>query len=367
VAARESGDRNIDATDGVSDEEPESLGVSPGTLEHDQTLADADQTAAETDQTAAETDQTAAESDQTAADEDQAAADEDQAASDRDLAGGGDPGEHRLTRELRDRSAERRHEIAAERVETAAARDAVARARDLAAAARDEAAARRDRELAERDAGPGATKAARILYRAAERRRRAAADRVTAAEIRARAAADREQAARDREQAARDRAQAQADRDALLQALAIAETDQLTGARTRAAGLVDLDHEIDRARRTNGRLVVAYVDVVGLKAVNDAVGHAAGDALLQHAVRGIRGHLRSYDLIVRQGGDEFLCAMSGATVDDARQRFNSVQAALAEDPDPCEIKVGFAALAPQDSARELIERADADLPSSRPR
>jgi len=353
VAGRESGDRNIDVTDEVSDEEPESRVVSPGALEHEQTLSDADQTAAE--------------SDQAAADEDQAAADSDQAASDRDLASGGDPGEHELTRDIRDRTAERRHEIAAERVETAAARDAAARARDLAAAARDEAAALRDRELAERDADRGATKAARILHRAAERRRMAAADRVAAAEIRARAAADREQAARDREQAARDRAQAQADRDALLQALAIAETDQLTGARTRAAGLLDLDHEIDRARRTNGKLVVAYVDVVGLKAVNDAGGHSAGDALLQNAVRGIRGHLRSYDLIVRQGGDEFLCAMSGATVDDARQRFRSVQAALAEDPDPCEIKVGFAALAPEDSARELIERADTDLPSSRPR
>ena len=353
MAGRESSDRNIDPRNGVSDAEPESFVASPGTLERGQTLADADQTAAEGDQTAADSDQTAA--------------DGDQAASDRDLASGGDADEYQLTRDLRDRSTERRHEIAAERVETAAARDAVARARDLAAAARDEAAARLDRELAERDADRGASKAARLVHRAAEKRRRAAADRVTAAEIRARAAADREQAARDREQAARDRAQAQADRDALLQALAIAETDQLTGARTRAAGLLDLDHEIDRARRTNGRLVVAYVDVVGLKAVNDAGGHSAGDALLQHAVHGIRGHLRSYDLIVRQGGDEFLCAMSGATLDDARQRFRSVQAALAEDPDSCEIKVGFAALAPDDSARELIERADADLPSSRQR
>jgi diguanylate cyclase (GGDEF)-like protein len=360
VASLESGDRDIGPRDGVSDEEPESAGLAPGTLEHDQTLADADRSSAERDQTAAASDQTAADSDQTAADSDQAA-------SDRDLASGGDPGEHRLARDLRDRGAERRADIAAERAETAAARDAIARARDLAAAARDEAAALRDRELAEHDTDRGAAKAARLLHRAAAKRRRAAADRVTAAEIRARAAADREQAARDREQAARDRAQAQADRDALLQALAIAETDQLTGARTRAAGLLDLDHEIDRARRTSGRLVVAYVDVVGLKAVNDAGGHSAGDALLQHAVRGIRGQLRSYDLIVRQGGDEFLCAMSGATIDDARQRFLSVQATLAQDPDPCEIKVGFAALAPEDSASELIDRADGDLPSSRRR
>src|SRR6202011_6011047 len=107
-----------------------------------------------------------------------------------------------------------------------------------------------------------------------------------------------------REQAARDRLQAQADREALLHQLAIAETDALTGTRTRAAGLAELDHEIDRARRTTSPLVVAYVDVVGLKAVNDTRGHAAGDELLQHVVRAIRGHLRSYDSIVRLGGDE---------------------------------------------------------------
>jgi len=204
-----------------------------------------------------------------------------------------------------------------------------------------------------------------LLHRAVENRHDAAADRAAAIESRARAAADREQAARDREQAARDRLQAQIDRDALLQQLAIAETDQLTGTRMRAAGLADLDREIERARRTASLLAVAYVDVVGLKGVNDEHGHSAGDALLQRAVRAIRTHLRSYDLIVRHGGDEFLCVMSGATIELARQRFDAIQAALADDPDPAGIKVGFAALAERDSARELIERADADLPVTR--
>ena len=375
-----SGDREIDPMDGASEEEQQRVAASSRALGGDRMLADRDQTPAEADQADSERDQRVADSDQTAADSDQAAADSDQAAADSDQAaadsdqaaadsglvhGDGDPGEHDLTREARDRSAEQRHEIAARRVETAAARDAVAHARDVAAAARDEAAAMRDRELAASENQRSAGRAANILRRAAEKRRSAAADRVMAAEIRARAAADREQAARDREQAARDRLQAQIDREALLQQLAIAETDALTGTRTRAAGLVDLDHEIDRARRTTGVLVVAYVDVVGLKAVNDAVGHAAGDALLQHAVRGIRDHLRSYDLIVRLGGDEFLCVLSGATIEDARQRFDAVQAALAADPDPCEIRVGFAALAPEDGATSLIERADADLPISR--
>jgi diguanylate cyclase (GGDEF)-like protein len=128
--------------------------------------------------------------------------------------------------------------------------------------------------------------------------------------------------------------------------------------------LEHIDQEIERARRTMAPLVVAYVEVVGLKAVNDSQGHAAGDALLQRAVDGIRGYLRSYDLIVRIGGDEFLCVMSGATIKDAEHRFNVIQTALAADSDPCEIKVGFAALEAEDSAAELIRRADAELPVS---
>jgi GGDEF domain-containing protein len=142
---------------------------------------------------------------------------------------------------------------------------------------------------------------------------------------------DREQAARDREQSAGDRVQAQADRDTLVNQLTIAETDQLTGARMRAAGLLDFAHEIDRARRNTSSLVVAYLDVVGLKAVNDAYGDAAGDAMLQRAGHAVHAHLRSYDLTIRIGGDEFLCVMSGATIDDARARFRLIEASLAAD------------------------------------
>jgi diguanylate cyclase (GGDEF)-like protein len=359
VARPTADDRPLDSENGASARQRDSITAVPRAPESDQALADRDQTQRDADQTAAD-------SDQTAADSDQSAADSDQAASDRDLAQGGDREEHDLTRDLRERSALQRHEVAAGRVDTAVARDAVAHTRDLTALARDQAAALRDRDLAVRDATRekrGGTVAG-ILLRGVVHRDGPTVDRKAAAESRARAAADREQAAGDREQAARDRLQAQIDRDALLQQLAIAETDQLTGTRTRAAGLTDLDHEIDRALRTTKLLAVAYVDVVGLKTVNDALGHSAGDALLQRAVGAIRGHLRSYDLIVRLGGDEFLCALSGATIEIARRRFDAVQAALADGPDPCEIRIGFAALEAEDSATRLIERADAELPTT---
>ena len=340
-------------TEGDEGEAP----ITPGEPDPGQTLADQDATLADADQTGSD-------SDQTAADGDQAAADTDQEASDRDLAEGGGSAVHDYTRDLREQSAQRRRQAAKARIDAAAARDAVARARDLAAAARDQAAALHDRELAERDAARASEERSGIAQRAADNRKRAAADRAAAAEGRARAATDREQATRDREQAARDRLEAEADRVALLRQLAASETDALTGARTRAAGLADVDHEIDRARRTSGVLSLAYIDVVGLKAANDERGHAAGDALLQRVVGTVRSQLRSYDSIVRLGGDEFLCVMSGTTIEDARARFDAVEKILGAEPDPCQIKVGFSTLAAGDGTADLVERADSDMPPS---
>jgi len=51
----------------------------------------------------------------------------------------------------------------------------------------------------------------------------------------------------------------------VLREVKLAETGRLTGVRTRAAGLVDVDRKLERCRRTSGRLVLAYIDVVGLK------------------------------------------------------------------------------------------------------
>jgi diguanylate cyclase (GGDEF)-like protein len=325
-------------------------------LEDEQTLVDREQTLADTDQTGSD-------SDQTASDREQAAADSDQAASDRDLVRGGDPDTHGSSRALRSRTAQQRQFSASGRVAAASARDQVAHARDLRALARDQTAELRDRALAAEDSA-SAGGDSEMMLRAAENRSGAAADRAAAAESRTRAAIDREQAARDRDGAARQVLQAHAERDALLAQLASAESDGLTGTRSRATGLEDFDHEIARARRTLAPLVIAYVDIVGLKAVNDTHGHGAGDALLPHAVKAIRAHLRSYDLIVRIGGDEFVCVMSGASIEYAHERFAAIQAALAADSDWCEIKVGFAALAPEDSAAELIDRADDELPVS---
>lgn len=343
----------------MTPDRPTATGSTDGESQHDeQTLSDAEQTLGDTDQTLAD-------SDQTAADTDQVSSDRDQAASDRDLRAGADPSEHERSRGERQQATRERHETARIRLETATARDEVATARDLAARARDLAADARDRSLALLAEGTidghGSITGAELMARAAEQRRRAAVFRDRAAEHRRLAAEDRAAAAADREQAERDRLGARADLEALARQLALAETDPLTGARTRAAGLADLDHELERCRRTGAVLVLAYLDVVGLKQVNDSEGHAAGDELLREVVEVVRAHLRPYDLVVRMGGDEFLCAMSGMAEAEARERFDAIGTGLREAPRPCTIRTGFGQLQPGEDGATLIARADAQL------
>jgi diguanylate cyclase (GGDEF)-like protein len=366
-----SGEGPANGTDGAVEGQHERFSPTRRQLDPEKTIADAEQTVADAEQTVADAEQSSADSDQTSADRDQIASDCDQAASDRDLAGGVDPCLHELSRDLRQRSAREREHTAAARLNTADQRDANARNRDLTALARDQAAAARDVAMSQHDKVHEHEDSSRALtaadlQRAADLPRRAAHERAEAAEHRALAAEDRRAALADREQAARDRRQALADRRSLARQLAVAETDALTGVRTRAAGLTDLDHELDRCRRNDAVLVVAYVDVVGLKVVNDTAGHGEGDALLKRVVGFIRSHLRSYDLIIRLGGDEFLCAMSNMTLPDARERFGMVARALTASADGGAIRAGFAELADHKSAAELIARADAELLANRP-
>ncbi len=202
--------------------------------------------------------------------------------------------------------------------------------------------------------------AERDRRRAAEDRRRAAEDRIRAADDRARAAVERARSERDRVQAARDRAQAAIDREA-------SEIDELTRVRRRGSGMAQLQREIDRARRGSQGLAVAFVDVDGLKLVNDTRGHHAGDLLLQAVADALRAGLRSYDVIMRIGGDEFVCVLPQAEMDDVRRRFAEVSSTLARSAPEGSITVGLARLADEDTAQSLVNRADADLLSSRRR
>jgi diguanylate cyclase (GGDEF)-like protein len=197
-----------------------------------------------------------------------------------------------------------------------------------------------------------------VLLRAERDRERAAADRAKAADDRSRAAADREEATSQRAEAHRARAEARHN-------LELAATDELTGARARKFGLAELSREIERARRTGERLTLAFIDVDGLKEVNDTEGHPAGDRLLHVVVETIKTNLRPYDVVVRYGGDEFLCVMPNLAKGGAKRRMNKITAKLTAINEGHSISFGLAEYELPDDLEEFILRADEDLLKSR--
>lgn len=96
---------------------------------------------------------------------------------------------------------------------------------------------------------------------------------------------------------------------ARLQLEAAAHYDQLTGLANRH--LLDnlLERSIRTARRNRKRVAVMFIDLDRFKEVNDTLGHAAGDQLLQQAAKRLQAALRDSDLLARISGDEFVVVL----------------------------------------------------------
>jgi diguanylate cyclase (GGDEF)-like protein len=99
------------------------------------------------------------------------------------------------------------------------------------------------------------------------------------------------------------RARSQAKRVAEVAAVAL--TDSLTGVLNRRGFTEAAERELDRAGRHKRPFVLAYIDVRGLKGVNDGEGHLAGDKLLKSATTVLTDSVRAHDVVGRLGGDEF--------------------------------------------------------------
>jgi diguanylate cyclase (GGDEF)-like protein len=85
----------------------------------------------------------------------------------------------------------------------------------------------------------------------------------------------------------------------------LALTDELTGLRNRRGFLVLADQALRMARRTRAKCALVFIDLDGLKRVNDTRGHAAGDALISDAGQVLAHVFRESDVVGRVGGDEF--------------------------------------------------------------
>lgn len=150
--------------------------------------------------------------------------------------------------------------------------------------------------------------------------------------------------------------------------------DPLTLLPNRRMLLDRLDQALARRERLAGEPLVAMVDLVGFKAVNDVHGHAAGDAVLLAAAERLQGVLRPEDTVARWGGDEFvviaerLSAPAVETVlDRLRRAFDEPLETAVGLVVQVGITIGSACWTGQESAEALIERADAAMYAHRRR
>ena len=144
-----------------------------------------------------------------------------------------------------------------------------------------------------------------------------------------------------------------------------ARTDELTGLANRREVIAQLTRLLAPGNPRRGHLAVAFCDLDGFKAVNDARGHAVGDALLQAVAVRVRDCVRAGDTVARVGGDEILLVLDGVPdlaaatrVAEKVRETLGVPVMIAGDAVPVTVSIGVTMADIHDDVDGLIARAD---------
>jgi two-component system, cell cycle response regulator len=142
----------------------------------------------------------------------------------------------------------------------------------------------------------------------------------------------------------------------------LADLDALTGLHNRRYFHETLGREVARAHRYGRRLALVVFDLDDFKAINDRIGHLAGDGVLAEVAERVRSVVRSADVACRVGGDEFGIILPESTLTDAEQLSHRMQQAVASHPigdaGTLQLSAGAAELRAEDDATKFFERAD---------
>jgi diguanylate cyclase (GGDEF)-like protein len=148
-----------------------------------------------------------------------------------------------------------------------------------------------------------------------------------------------------------------------------ATTDELTGLMNRRNILRRLDEEQQRAIRLREDLCIMIIDLDHFKRINDTYGHICGDVVLKSAAAGIRDTIRTYDIVGRIGGEEFLIISPGVPMEEAislaeriRRLISELEIEQGEQMIGVTVSVGVTTLEADDTGVvEMMMRADRAL------
>lgn len=155
---------------------------------------------------------------------------------------------------------------------------------------------------------------------------------------------------------------------ALAEMERVAERDMLTPLYNRRYFLSALHRRIAALETKDERSALIYIDVNGLKKLNDSYGHAAGDLALIEISQRLSATMRRGDVLARIGGDEFGLLIDQITLTEAKSWARRLQAAIEEKPVlygeqsiALSAAFGVAMVERDTSAEEIIGRADAAM------
>ncbi len=144
--------------------------------------------------------------------------------------------------------------------------------------------------------------------------------------------------------------------------------DSLTAVASRRHLESVLSDAVAAARRQGQPLCVAMADLDHFKRVNDELGHLVGDEVLREVGRRLESAVRGGDTVGRYGGEEFLLVLPSSSAETGRQVAERVRERIESAPVqvdghavPLTVSVGVAALGEDESAAELLQRADEAL------
>ncbi len=147
--------------------------------------------------------------------------------------------------------------------------------------------------------------------------------------------------------------------------------DELTGAPNRAYLTRHAPRMLEFSGRKGFPVCALFIDLDRFKAINDTLGHEAGDRVLAAVATSLKNVMRRYDIFARLGGDEFVAVLPDTDLPEAEtlsERIGQTVAALnvaettgVDTPLTVSASVGIARLMPGENLDDLIRRADADM------